>query len=155
MQDDSDHIIADVRGLCLSAAREEDAARGWQVLLTAAPAAVADIAGKLRAHDFFLSFITAVHADPGCELVYQFCHYARPLRVHLRVSAPQGQPVPSLAAVYQGAAWHEREIRDFFGIAFAGHPGLKPLILTREDIGRNPLLKHGALRKRREELFTE
>jgi len=155
MQNDTDTLIADLRRRCTTAAFDEKAVRGWHLLLTAEPEALPDIAGILRGHGFFLSFITAVHADPCCELVYQFGRYDRPLRAHLRVPAPQGQAVPSLAAVYQGAAWHEREVYDFFGIAFAHHPGLKPLILTRDDKGLNPLLKRADGLKQRAELFSE
>lgn len=155
MQNDTDKLIADLRGLCATAAFDEHAVRGWHLLLLAEPGALTNIAGLLRDHGFFLSFITAVHADPCSELVYQFGRYDRPLRAHLRVPAPQGRAMPSLAAVYQGAAWHEREVYDFFGIEFSNHPGLKPLILTRDEKGLNPLLKSADDLKQSAELFVE
>jgi NADH-quinone oxidoreductase subunit C len=47
---------------------------------------------------------------------------------------------PSIAAIFSGADWHERECFDFFGVTFDNHPGLKPLLLP-DDLGQHPLLK--------------
>jgi len=71
----------------------------------------------------------------------------------VRVTADDANCVPSIAEIYQGAAWHEREAYDFFGIRFSGHPNLKPLILTREDKNLNPLLHRQERLKKREEVF--
>ncbi|WP_052462161.1 NADH-quinone oxidoreductase subunit C [Nigerium massiliense] len=45
----------------------------------------------------------------------------------------------SIAEVYPGASWHEREARDFFGIAFTGGDN-RPLLL-RDGFGGRPLRK--------------
>jgi Ni,Fe-hydrogenase III large subunit/Ni,Fe-hydrogenase III component G len=37
--------------------------------------------------------------------------------------------LPSIAAQLPAADWHEREARDLFGIAFAGHPDPRPLVV--------------------------
>lgn len=37
-------------------------------------------------------------------------------------------PVPSMTRITPAAAWHEREIHDRFGVEFAGHPALLPLL---------------------------
>jgi NADH-quinone oxidoreductase subunit C len=42
--------------------------------------------------------------------------------------------------VYPGADWHEREVHEMFGIAFAGHPGLRNLYLPGNFEG-HPLRK--------------
>jgi len=49
--------------------------------------------------------------------------------------------VPTISDVYTGANWHEREVRDFYGVVFSGHPNLEPLILAEEDVDLKPLLK--------------
>ena len=48
--------------------------------------------------------------------------------------------VPSVAAVYNSADWHEREQYDLLGIMFTGHPDLRRLLLPEEWIG-HPLRK--------------
>ena len=50
----------------------------------------------------------------------------------------------SLTSVYGGAAWHEREAAEMFGIDFNGHPNLINLYLPQEFEG-HPLLKSFAL----------
>jgi NADH-quinone oxidoreductase subunit C len=66
----------------------------------------------------------------------------------LRTRIPRDAPeVPSIVAVYPGAAWHERETHEMFGVTFAGHPDLKPLLLPPEFEG-HPLRKEFVLAAR-------
>src|SRR5262249_23391449 len=55
--------------------------------------------------------------------------------------------VPSIVDSYPGAAWHERETHEMFGIDFPGHPGLAPLLLPPEFEGY-PLRKEFVLAAR-------
>ena len=48
--------------------------------------------------------------------------------------------IGSLTEFIGGAAWHEREAHEMFGIGFDGNENLKPLYLPDEFVG-NPLLK--------------
>lgn len=48
--------------------------------------------------------------------------------------------IDSLAIIYKGANFHERETYDFFGVRFEGHPDLRR-IFTPEDIVGYPLRK--------------
>jgi NADH-quinone oxidoreductase subunit C len=78
---------------------------------------------------------------PQMEVVYDFSHWQELCRVVVRARIPRDNPeISSIAAVYPGANWHERETHDFFGIKFIGHPDLKPLLLP-EDADFHPLLK--------------
>ncbi|HCH09242.1 MAG TPA: NADH-quinone oxidoreductase subunit C, partial [Dehalococcoidia bacterium] len=43
--------------------------------------------------------------------------------------SPDDPVVPSLIDVWRGANWYERESHDLFGVSFAGHPNLVPLLL--------------------------
>ena len=63
-------------------------------------------------------------------------------------------PLPHDAAVaadadrgFEGASWHERETHEMFGIDFAGHPGLVPLLLP-EGFEGHPLRKEFVLATR-------
>jgi NADH-quinone oxidoreductase subunit C len=50
--------------------------------------------------------------------------------------------------IYPGAAWHERETHEMFGVGFTDHPGgLRPLLLPPEFEG-HPLRKEFVLAAR-------
>jgi Ni,Fe-hydrogenase III large subunit/Ni,Fe-hydrogenase III component G len=42
---------------------------------------------------------------------------------------PARPELPSLSAALPAASWHEREAQDLFGVAFAGHPDPRPLVV--------------------------
>ena len=60
---------------------------------------------------------------------------------HFIATLPKDDPViDSIAGLFGGAEWHEREAHDMFGIEFAGNPNLSPIYLPEGFIG-HPLLK--------------
>ncbi|MET8230832.1 NADH-quinone oxidoreductase subunit C [Micromonospora sp. NPDC005298] len=68
--------------------------------------------------------------------------------VLLRTRVPRDAPtVASVVDVYPGAAWHERETHEMFGIGFTGHGELRPLLLPPEFEG-HPLRKEFVLASR-------
>jgi NADH-quinone oxidoreductase subunit C len=90
---------------------------------------------------YFLEDIAGVDVDEGIMLAYHFDRYDASQRVVLRLTVPhQTKKAPSIAAIFSGADWHERECFDFFGVEFENHPGLKPLLLP-DDMKLHPLLK--------------
>lgn len=101
---------------------------------------------------FFIDFLSAVDVFPSLQVIYQFAHYAEPCRINARVSLPASGAVETISDIYQGANWHERETRDFYGVVFSGHPNLVPLILCDEDKDLKPLLKKEGARKPLEEV---
>ncbi|MEU8581661.1 NADH-quinone oxidoreductase subunit C [Streptomyces abikoensis] len=69
-------------------------------------------------------------------------------RLLLRTTVPHEAPaLPSAVGVYAGAAWHERETHEMFGIDFPGHPHLVPLLLP-EGFEGHPLRKDFVLAAR-------
>jgi len=70
----------------------------------------------------------------------------RPRRVRVLVGVPDAEPVlPSAIDLWPSANWAEREIFDFFGIRFTGHPNLKRIQMP-EDWSGHPLRKDYPLR---------
>jgi NADH:ubiquinone oxidoreductase subunit C len=61
-------------------------------------------------------------------------------RLRLQVWCEDGEPVPSVVAVWPTADWHEREAWDMMGIRIEGHPNLTR-ILMEDDWEGHPLRK--------------
>ena len=74
--------------------------------------------------------------------------YSLPNRVRVRLKAgvDDGQSVPSLVPLWNGANWLEREVFDMFGIIFEGHPNLKRMLLPDDWDEGFPLRKDYPLR---------
>ncbi|MGW0823386.1 NADH-quinone oxidoreductase subunit C [Streptomyces sp. NPDC002845] len=69
-------------------------------------------------------------------------------RLLLRTTVPHSAPVlPTAVGVYAGAAWHERETHEMFGVRFEDHPGLEHLLLP-ESFEGHPLRKDFVLAAR-------
>lgn len=78
--------------------------------------------------------------------------YSLPNRVRLRIKAGcnDGEHVPSLVPLWNGANWMERETYDMFGIIFEGHPNLRRMLLPDDWDEGHPLRKDYPLRGWRE-----
>lgn len=51
-------------------------------------------------------------------------------RVSLEVTCPDDDPhIPSIVSTYPSNNWHEREMYDFFGVIFDGHPALTRILM--------------------------
>lgn len=58
-------------------------------------------------------------------------------RRHLRVHLDDGEKLPTVTHIWEGANFMEREVYDMFGVTFEGHPDLRKL-LTPEDLIGHP-----------------
>ncbi|MGH2674336.1 MAG: NADH-quinone oxidoreductase subunit C [Actinomycetota bacterium] len=97
----------------------------------------------------FLDFVSAVdRGEDGFDVVVQLWSTHRHHQVRVKVAVGSEQPrVPSIAGLYPGANWHERETWELFGIDFEGHPQLVKLLLPEQFEG-HPLRKDFALTTR-------
>ena len=96
---------------------------------------------ELREEGYFIEDVTGLDVVEGIEVIYHFNHFERPGRVIVRTFVPHWQAeLPSIAAIFDGADWHERETMDMFPIRFTGHPNPLPLLLS-EDMKDHPLSK--------------
>lgn len=103
-------------------------------------AAVAAARGEGYTFFDWLSAVDETDAseEPGLEVV---CHLQAVgegdgslRRLLLRTRVPDGRSLGSLTGVFAGAAWHERETHEMFGLALDGFDdgtglGLRPLLL--------------------------
>ncbi len=119
------------------------ATRGYHFEAKVEPRQVVFAAEVLDEEGFSLDTITGVDwlAESQMEVVYDYFHAKRGLRVVIRTRVPRDNPeLPTISTVFPGANWHERETHDFFGIRFVGHPNLTPFLLE-EDATYHPLRK--------------
>ncbi|MCZ9336451.1 NADH-quinone oxidoreductase subunit C, partial [Streptomyces sp. TRM76130] len=66
----------------------------------------------------------------GFQVVAHLAALSPVRRLLLRTTVPHASAVlPTAVGVYAGAAWHERETHEMFGVVFDGHPGLDHLLL--------------------------
>jgi NADH-quinone oxidoreductase subunit C len=92
----------------------------------------------------FLSCLTAAdwpNQDPRFWIAYELRSMTAKHRVRVKVGVPESDPhVPSVTASFPTANWHEREVFDFYGIVFDGHPDLTRILLP-DDWEGFPLRK--------------
>jgi len=114
--------------------------RGQHLEIEVQQADILRLAQVFRCHAFFLEFGTAVDLVESFQIVYQFGRYTESARVLVKYPLPKNTEATSIALVYPGADWHEREAFDMFGLRFSGHPDMRHLIMP-EDSTHYPLLK--------------
>ena len=93
-----------------------------------------------EATGLYLESITGLDFLDTAELVYHLNCYEPKSRVALRVLCGHEQSVATVSDIFPSALWLEREVHDFFGISFTGHPDLRPLLLP-DDADYHPLQK--------------
>lgn len=68
--------------------------------------------------------------------------------VGLSVDLPRDNPVmESLTGIWRSAEFQEREVYEFFGVTFRGHPDLRPLLLIPELAEKRVLRKDFVVRE--------
>lgn len=91
-------------------------------------------ARRLLEADYHLEDISGLDCTEGILVNYHFNRYDRSDRIVMRVlSSHDDGIVPSIASVFDGAEWHERELCDFFGVTFEDNPNPAPLLLTPDE----------------------
>jgi len=72
-------------------------------------------------------------SDRRFLVAYHLSSPKHPYRLRLRVWIPDGdERCPTVTSVWPTANFHEREIFDFFGITFEGHPNLRRIFMPDE-----------------------
>jgi NADH-quinone oxidoreductase subunit C len=124
-------------------------ARG-EVSVTVLPEEFSETLAYLREYeDLAFRFLADVTAsdwpdrDPRFWLAYQLLSMEQRHRVRVSVglpAAPDPPHIQSATALFPAANWLEREVYDFFGIVFDGHPDLRRIEMPEDWVG-HPLRK--------------
>ncbi len=113
---------------------------GYHLEVAAQPEQIRSVAQAMLETGCFLESLTAVDQIESFTVVYHFACYEELCRTVVHVPLGKKKGMPTLAFIYPGADWYEREVFDLFGIHFFEHPNLKRLLLP-EDADFHPLLK--------------
>jgi NADH-quinone oxidoreductase subunit C len=103
----------------------------------------------------FLTDLTAVdmlrlRENPRFDVVAMLYSLPNRTRLRLKTGVNDGESVPSLVPIWNGANWLERECYDMFGIIFEGHPNPRRMLLPDDWAEGHPLRKDYPLRGWRE-----
>lgn len=113
--------------------------QNWRLVLE--PVQLRRAARRMLAEGYFLEDITCLDMKEGIVVLYHFDRYSAHGRITLKVVLPHdAAQVPSVAGIYQGAEWHERECMDFYAVTFTGNPNPSRLLLP-DDMDEKPLMK--------------
>lgn len=99
----------------------------------------------------FLTDVTAVdmlrlRVEPRFDVVALLYSLKNRVRLRIKAGCNDGEHVPSLVPLWNGANWLEREVYDMFGIFFEDHPNLKRILLADDWDEGFPLRKDYPLR---------
>jgi NADH:ubiquinone oxidoreductase subunit C len=76
------------------------------------------------------------------EIIYIFWSHSTKTLVQLRVALEGEHPeIESVCDIFSGLEWHEREVREMFGIDFKNHPDPRLFLLPDELEGAFPMRK--------------
>lgn len=137
----------------LKAAYAVPALVGDSVAVEVAPADIPDLMTAARDDErldlkYLRSLAGVDWQEEGLEVVYHLLSMTKKHHLTVKTRVPHDDPrVPSIAAIYPAADWHERETRDMFGIDFEGHPNLVPLLLPDDMTDHFPLRKDNPLQE--------
>ena len=145
--------LPDATGLELVAQRVRDAVgddavagtvfqRG-QATLDVEPGRIHDVLEYLRNRDPEpYGFLSSVHGcdylpeEPRLGVHYQLLSMERRERLGLRIRmSVVNAGVPTIVDLFPTADFQEREVYDFFGVVFEGHPDLRRILMPEDYVG--------------------
>jgi NADH-quinone oxidoreductase subunit C len=92
----------------------------------------------------FLSDLTATDwpdLEPRFWVAYHLLSMEHRHRLRVKVGLSASSPhVSTVTPIFPGANWPEREVYDFFGVVFDGHPDLRRIQMPEDWVG-HPLRK--------------
>ena len=118
-----------------------------ELTLSVSAPAIKDIVGYLK-NDSRYQFVSLIdicgvdwlQRDERFDVVYHLLSPTKNLRVRVKIAVSDDMAVESVASLFPGADWYEREVWDMYGIPFTNHPDLRR-ILTDYGFEGHPLRK--------------
>jgi NADH-quinone oxidoreductase subunit C len=119
--------------------------RGGEFELVIAPAHIVAVCKILKEDRGYeqLSGVTGVDwwpREPRFEVVYFLRSFRNKARLRLVAQVGENEEIDSVAPVWRGANWYEREVFDLFGVRFRNHPNLERIMMPADWEG-HPLRK--------------
>ncbi|NJB67689.1 NADH-quinone oxidoreductase subunit C [Desulfobaculum xiamenense] len=144
--------LNDLTSVCNAACDPVRTGQHWRILLE--PTMLRPAVRRILAEGYFLEDVTCMDMQEGYVVLYHFDHYERHGRITLKLVVPHDAPeLPSIAGIYQGAEWHERECMDFYPVVFRGNPNPSRLLLP-DDMQEKPLVKDATKRVSMLDVFS-
>lgn len=114
-----------------------------QATLEVRPSSVHDVLSWLRdGDDLPYGFLASLHGcdylpkEPRLGVHYQLLSMDRGERLGVKTRVTVDEPrVPSVTDLFPTANFHEREVFDFFGVEFEGHPDLRRILMPEDYVG--------------------
>jgi len=114
-----------------------------EATLEVAPAAVHDVVALLKADaDEPFDFLSSLHGcdylpeEPRLGVHYQLLNFERTDRIGVKTRLGAEDPhLPTVTDLYPGANFPEREVYDFFGVVFDGHPDMRRILMPEDYEG--------------------
>jgi NADH-quinone oxidoreductase subunit C len=118
-----------------------------QATLIVNPGRILDVLSWLRDEpNQQYRFLASLHAsdylpaEPRFGVHYELLNMPRVERIHVRAALPdpggKGLPeIDSCVDLYPTAEFQEREVYDFFGIVFRGHPDMRRILMPEDYVG--------------------
>lgn len=106
-----------------------------RIYITVEPKDILKVAGFVF-KDLGCRFVTASGIDTpnGIEILYHFSldSTGEMLTIKILLKDKKNPHIESLATIFKGAEWIEREMWEMLGVKFDNHPNLKRLLLDEE-----------------------
>jgi NADH-quinone oxidoreductase subunit C len=114
-----------------------------EAMLEVRPGRVRDTIEYLtREIDEPFEFLASVHGcdylpdEPRLGVHYQLLSMERTERICVKTRLGVDEPeLPSVVDLFPGASFQEREVYDFFGVVFTGHPDLRRILMPEDYEG--------------------
>ena len=125
----------------LAIAEESYPQSGYHLSVDLTAKDILNVARFFDGRGFYLAVELCVDYKDYLEIVYIFSIHSSLCKVKATLKLDPVQPVaPTLSGIFDCAYWYEREIREFYGVLFDGHPNMTYLFL-HEGIDFYPLRK--------------
>lgn len=85
--------------------------------------------------DYGLGVVKRSGGEHRFCVVYQLFSLKFLDRIRVKVRVKENEEAPSATVVWKAADWLEREVYDFYGVRFTGHPNMTRIMLDQRWVG--------------------